>query len=153
MIRWKTICALGAVWFVFGMTPMLSADEQHSRQHGKEGADAGVNPLIEEMVKLDAVFREVVSGVVLDDADRVRKAVESMHGAMEKTHEGVHHGTVKLPKNAGRIEDFVRQDRQFHAGLESLAEAAGKHDRDAMLRLTKKLLDECVQCHRDFRNR
>jgi cytochrome c556 len=149
----KAVCALAAVWFLAGMAPVLAADDHHAHQHVMESAETGSNPLIEEMVKLDAVFRDVVSGVALGDGARVQKAVASMHGTMEKTHEGVHHGTVRLTKNADRIEEFVLRDRQFHAGLESLATAAEKNDRDNMLRLTKKLLDECVQCHREFRNR
>ena len=63
---------------------------------------------------------------------------------MEKTHEGVHEGAVHIPKNADRIQEFVNMDTQFHKDLESLAGAAGKNDKKAMLDLTKKLLDGCV---------
>jgi cytochrome c556 len=153
MKMFKMIAVLAGLSCLLGLTPVLSAEEYPGHENAKQGADAGANPLIEEMVKLDAVFREVVSGVALDDADRVRKAVESMHGSMEKTHQGVHRGTVKITKNADRIEDFVKLDRQFHADLEKLEAAAGKNDRTAMMRLTKKLLDQCVTCHRGFRNR
>ncbi len=147
----KKICAF-VVLCCMPAVP-LSAAEHHGHEQEKERASAGTNPLIEEMVKLDSVFHEVVSGVALGDADRVQKAVESMHGSMEKTHEGVHRGAVRLPKNADRMEDFVRKDVQFHEDLEKLAAAAGKNDRDAMLLVTKKLLDQCVGCHREFRNR
>jgi cytochrome c556 len=146
----KTIGAF-AVLCCLPLVP-LSAAEHHGHESTKELTSTGTNPLTEEMVKLDKVFHEVVSGVALGDGDRVQKAVESMHGTMEKTHEGVHHDTVRLPKNADRMEDFVRQDMQFHGDLEKLATAAGKNDRDEMLRLAKKLLDQCVACHREFRN-
>ena len=152
----RNIGVLAAVSCLLGLSPVLFAQEHHhgdAKQAADTGANPGANPLIEEMVKLDAAFHEIVSGVALDDAARVRKAIESMHGAMEKTHEGVHSGNVKIPKNADRVEDFVRQDKQFHTGLEQLAAAAGKNDRDGMLRITRQLLGECVQCHRDFRNR
>lgn len=118
---------------------------RHMRQH--HAAD----PLIEEMVKLDEVFRDVVSGVAMDDGRRVHEALERMHGAMEKTHEGVEHGTVTLRKNAGRLKDFIEQDKRFHAKLEALANAAHRNDGNAMLALTKDLLDRCVKCHRDYR--
>ncbi len=52
----------------------------------------GDDPLIEEMVQLDAVFREVVSGVSLGDGARVHRALETLHSTMEKTLEGVHCG-------------------------------------------------------------
>jgi cytochrome c556 len=71
---------------------------------------------------------------------------------MEKTHEGVHHGRVRIPKNADRVQEFLGQDKQFHAKLETLATAAQKNDQQAMLKLTKELLDACVKCHRTFRN-
>jgi cytochrome c556 len=118
--------------------------EQHKHQHGG-------NPLIEEMVALDAVFRDVVSGVAVSDGHRVHEALEKMHGTMEKTHEGVKHGSVTLKKNATRLNEFVEQDKQFHAKLEDLARAAHKNDGSAMLSLTKDLLDRCVKCHRVFR--
>lgn len=123
---------------------------QHDDGHGHAVSRAG-NPLIEEMIKLDAVFREVVSGVAMGDSRRVQEALEQMHGSMEKTHEGVDRGTVVLRKNPSRLEEFVEQDKQFHATLEDLAHAARKNDAAAMLSLTSDLLDRCVRCHRDFR--
>jgi cytochrome c556 len=125
-----------------------SEHKQHEAQHKH---DHSGNPLIEEMVALDAVFRDVVSGVAMSDGHRVHEALEKMHGTMEKTHEGVKHGTVTLKKNANRLTEFVEQDKQFHGKLEDLAKAAHKNDGSAMLSLTKDLLDRCVKCHRDFR--
>lgn len=134
-------------------------DEKHHAVEHKHGTQAqpqhkhehGGNPLIEEMAALDAVFRDVVSGVAVSDGHRVHMALEKMHGTMEKTHEGVKHGSVTLKKNANRMSEFVEQDKQFHGKLEDLAKAAHKNDGSAMLSLTKDLLDRCVKCHRDFR--
>jgi len=130
-------------------------DEHHHavdpEHHSQSKHEQSGNPLIEEMVALDAVFRDVVSGVAIGDGKRVHETLEKMHGTMEKTHAGVKHGTVTLKKNADRMKDFVEQDKQFHAKLEDLAKAAHKNDGNAMLTLTKDLLDRCVKCHRDFR--
>jgi cytochrome c556 len=129
-------------------------EKNHAAEHPHGSPSSHVhamNPLIEEMVALDAVFRDVVSGVAMSDGHRVHEALEKMHGTMEKTHEGVKHGTVTLKKNANRMNDFVTQDRQFHGKLEDLARAAHKNDSSSMLSLTKDLLDRCVRCHRDFR--
>ena len=132
--------------------PAVAGGQEHSVHTAATApASPSDNPLIEEMVKLDAVFREVVSGVALGDGSRVHQALESMHGAMERTHEGVHHGTVKIPKNSGRVKEFVDLDKKFHAKLDTLAAAAHKNDQRAMLKLTKELLDGCVQCHHMFR--
>jgi cytochrome c556 len=124
-------------------SPASSAQADHPRK--------GPNPLIEEMMTLDRVFRDVVSAVSLRDNEGVHKALESMHGTMEKTHEGVHTGSVVIPKNAKRIKEFVQMDRDFHEKLESLAGAAHRNDQKKMLLLTKQLLDGCVQCHEMFR--
>ena len=132
--------------------PAVAGGREHSVHTAATApASPSDNPLIEEMVKLDAVFREVVSGVALGDGSRVHQALEAMHGAMERTHEGVHHGTVKIPKNSGRVKEFVDLDKKFHAKLDTLAVAAHKNDQRAMLKLTKELLDGCVQCHHMFR--
>ncbi len=130
---------------------LLSGQESPRQDAATAPAVHDENPLLEEMIKLDSVFREVVSGVSLGDGARVYNALEIMHGTMEKTHEGIHHGTVKVPKNAARMKEFMDLDTKFHARLESLSAAAHQNDQQAMLKLTKVLLDGCVQCHRTFR--
>jgi len=112
---------------------------------------ADTNPLIEEMIILDHAFRDIVSAVSLGDADAVRKALEPMHGTMEKTHDGVREGRVALRKNAGRIKEFKTMDFAFHAKLEALGRAAHHKNQKEMLRITKQLLEGCVQCHSKFR--
>jgi hypothetical protein len=130
--------------------PVVSAMHDHGQMKTAPAA-SGANPLIEEMVRLDEVFRDVVSAVALGDGERAHKALESMHGAMEKTHEGVHAGTVRIPKNADKVEEFVRMDKEFHDKLESLAQASHKNDVKNMVLLTQQLIDECVRCHSMFR--
>ena len=141
---------------IFSLPSFAESDHGTRRQeeikgHDHEKHNHGANPLIEEMVQLDAVFRDVVSAVAVGDGKRVHAALDTMHGAMEKTHEGVHHGTVKLKKNADRLNEFVKMDKDFHEKLDRLAHAAHENDQAAMLALTKDLLDRCVKCHRDFR--
>lgn len=127
-------------------------DQEAEHQHHHVGQDKdGGNPLIEEMMLLDTAFREIVSAVAVNDGSRVLKALEPLHGAMEKTHAGVHEGAVRIPKNADRVQKFVKMDKQFHEDLEALASAAGKNDNRALLELTKKLLNGCVSCHQKFR--
>ncbi len=145
----------GILEFVLMSSLIVTAafgDEHSSPILQQQPAMSG-NPLVEEMIKLDSAFHEIVSGVVLGDGERVYRAVESVHGTMERTHEGIHEGTVKLPKNAGRMREFVTMDKYFHAGLEKLAGAAKKNDQQSMLKLTKELLNRCVRCHRMFRTK
>jgi cytochrome c556 len=93
----------------------------------------------------------VVSAVALDDVAKVQLAVAHIHGTMEKTQQGVKAGTVTLKKNAARIKEFVRMDKAFHEKLTALDRAAHHKNKKELLRITKQLLDGCVQCHQTFR--
>lgn len=125
------------------------AEPDHPHSHPSAGVKN--NPLLEEMAILDEVFREVVSAVSLGEGERVRAALEKMHGVMEKTHAGVHEGEVVLRRNGGRMAEFVALDRAFHGRLEELVEAGEANDWKRMLSLTQELLGRCVECHRTFR--
>ncbi len=118
----------------------------------KEGAHGWMrNPLIEEMQQLDSSFKEIVSAVAVNDGGRVHKAIEAMHGRMERTQEAVHSGEVKVPKNPDRVKEFVALDKEFHSNLEKLAHSAEAESRPKMLLYTKKLMDGCVKCHSIFK--
>jgi hypothetical protein len=147
--------ALFSGMLILASSPRPACAEQTVQSHGSPAApvhQAGANPLVEEMRTLDLAYRDIVSAVALGDSARVHRAVESMHGTMEKTHEGVHSGTVTTPRNAARIKDFVKMDKAFHEKLESLDRAAQRNNQREMLRTAKLLLDGCVQCHQLFKN-
>ena len=148
----RCMILFAAMLFIAGVPkPALAQHDAHNQPSQGAAPQPGTNPLIEEMLVLDGVYREVVSAVALGDGTRVHTALESMHGTMEKTHEGVHGGSVVIPKNATRVKEFVQMDREFHEKLESLAGAAHRNDQKNMLKLTKQLLDDCVRCHEMFR--
>jgi hypothetical protein len=115
-------------------------------------AALGDNPLIDEMVLLDRVFMDVVSAVAVGNGNRVVSALEPMHGTQQRTHEGIHSGKVKIPKNQNRLGEFVKMDEAFHHNLERLAAAARKDNKGDMLSITKTLLDGCVNCHKIFKD-
>ena len=138
-------------WGLIMPHPLDAGGNEHLHPHQELQHAYAVNPLLEEMALLDSTFREVVSAVSLGDGKRVHKALETMHGTMEKTHDGVHSGAVRIPKNADRIADFVHMDTEFHGDLSALAHAAQTENHKDMLTLTKKLLDSCVNCHQTFR--
>lgn len=133
-------------------SPMAAISADHSHHKVSQQAEtSSPNALVEEMRALDGVFREIVSAVALGDGHKVHQALETMHGKMEKTQEALHTGHVKLRKNASKAAEFERMDKEFHANLEKLAGAAHKNDGPNMTLLTKKLLDGCVSCHKQFR--
>jgi len=131
--------------------PFVAGAAEHGHHAEVSGKDK--NALVEEMRALDSVFREVVSAVAVGDGARVHKALESMHGKMEKTQEALHKGEVALRKNADRKEEFEKMDRDFHERLETLGRAAERGEVASMTAVTKKLLSGCVACHELFRPR
>jgi hypothetical protein len=147
-VKKKATCFCSFVLIMLSVisVPLFRADAlEHS------SSSPGANPLVEEMQLLDKAFQEIVSAVALGDGQRVRKALEPLQGVMEKTHEGVQSGTVNIPRKPHRVKEFIKLDKKFHTGLEALEHAAQKNNQQKMLSLTKKLLDECVNCHRTFR--
>ena len=150
-IRWNMVffCTL---LLLAGFPPMAFSAHDEPQHHAHSSTQpATTNPLIEEMTALDAAYRDIVSAVALGDTSNVRKALESLHGTMEKTHEGMHAGTVTLPKNTARNKEFTDRDLKFHDKLDALDRAAGHNNQREMLRITKQLLEGCVQCHQMFR--
>ncbi len=147
VIKSTWIFAIISALVLAAATIAVSAEHKHHAPAGKNGANA----LVDEMRKLDAAFREIVSGVALGDGHRVHMAIEPLHGTMEKTQGALHHGDIKLRKNPQDVKVFEKMDRDFHKDLEALAQAAQKNDAKRMNELTKKLLDGCVSCHNSFR--
>ncbi|HBG46644.1 MAG TPA: hypothetical protein DDW94_06585 [Deltaproteobacteria bacterium] len=137
------ILALVAALILSAATIANSAEHDHGR------AGHGESALIEEMRALDAAFREIVSGVAVNDRHRVLSAIELLHGTMEKTQEAMLHGAVKLKRNPSGIKEFERLDVAFHNDLASLARSAREGQK--MNAITKKLLDGCVNCHTSFK--
>jgi len=107
--------------------------------------------LIQEMAALDNAFREIVSSVAVGSGERVIKAIEPMHGTMEKTQEAVKSGAVKIRKNQNKTATFIKMDKDFHTNLEVLVAASKKNNQKLMAATTKKLLDGCIACHQMFR--
>ena len=134
-----------------GLLMLLIAGRAAHAEMSKTSPPA--NPLIEEMRLLDGVYASIVGAVALNNPNDVLEAIARFEksGAMEKTVSAVSTGAIKTPKNSGKLSDFTRFDKEFHSNLESLAKAARAKDQPKMLSFTKKLLDNCVKCHRTYR--
>lgn len=121
---------------------------QPSRNHK---SSQGANSFIDEMILIDSVMREVVSAVAVGEGARVTKTLQPMLKAAENTEEAFRSGAIKLSKNGDRAEDFLRRDAAFHSTIQALDRAGRRNDREAMLEITKQLLQGCVSCHMTFR--
>jgi len=147
-IVWNTVFLILAL---LAWLPAWGAAPEEHQHHVQGSQSVSANPLINEMTTLNTAYRDIVSAVALDDNAGVRKSIETMHGSMERSHAGMNSGTVTLPKNAARIKEFIERDRKFHDRLEALDRAARHDNKRELLRITKQLLDGCVQCHQTFR--
>lgn len=145
----KRVLLKAILFSAFMATPVAALAAEHGHHETTDGA--GKNALVEEMRALDAVFREVVSAVAVGDGARVHRALESMHGKMEKTQEALHKGEAVLRKNADKAAEFEKMDRDFHERLATLGRAAERGDVASMTAVTKKLLSSCVACHERFK--
>ncbi len=109
------------------------------------------NPLSAEMGLLNEAFKGLVEGIILNRWDKIEEPFHAVHMAKQKTHEALHHKQVFLPKNTNKVAEFVKMDETFHHDLEKMLGAVKKKDQKESLRLTHKLLDQCVACHNMFR--
>lgn len=109
------------------------------------------SPLVAEMTTLDSVMRETVSAIAQADGARASKSLMSMRAPMERTQQALRAGTISLPKNGDRLDEFQRNYESLHAHIEALARAGDRNNIEAMLMITKQLLETCVTCHRTFR--
>ncbi len=125
-----------------------ASQDQRSTQNS---ASAAASPLVAEMATLDSVMRETVSAIAQADGVRVSKSIESLREPMERTQQALRAGTLSLPRNGDRLDDFQRRHDSFHAQVEALGRAGNRNNVEAMLMITKQLLESCVTCHRTFR--
>ncbi len=140
--------ALVMLLFFGHFAAATAGQSQRSTDITKQRSSA--NPLVSEMTTLDSVMRETVSAIAEADGARAAKAVDAIRGPMERTQKAIRAGDLPLPKR-GRLNDFQRSYDAFHAQLETLARAGKQNNVEAMLIVTKQLLEGCVNCHRTYR--
>lgn len=113
--------------------------------------DAGDNPLRAEMVALQAAYDVLNRAVVLGDPAGVSAAFHAVHLRKEATSAALAAGTVKPPRNADRLDDFVARDEAFHALLGRTVTAADAGDVATLRAMVPELQAACVSCHETFR--
>ena len=97
-------------------------------------------------------MRETISAIAQADGARVVKAVDSIHEPMERTQKAMQAGAISLARNGDRLDEFKRRYNALHAQLETLTRAGNQNNVEAMLMITKQLLEGCVSCHRTYRS-
>jgi cytochrome c556 len=128
-----------------------ASQDQRSAQNSATALQPVASPLVAEMTMLDSIMREMVSALAQADGTDVSKSIKSLHEAVERTQQALRAGTITLPKNGDRLDDFQRRHDSFHAQVEALGRAGYQNNVEAMLMITKQLLESCVTCHRTFR--
>ncbi len=128
-----------------------ASQDQHSTQNSAPAQRPAASPLVAEMTALDSVMRDMVSAIAQADGVRASKSLESLREPMDRTQQALRAGTLSLPKNGDRLDGFQRRHDSFRAQVEALGRAGNQNNTEAMLMITKQLLESCVTCHRTFR--
>jgi hypothetical protein len=117
----------------------------------QENKTYAANPLKEEMMLLDAAYKNLIDSLVLNNLSAIEGPVEEMLKAKEKTETALEKGEIKLPKNNDKIKTFKDMDEEFHLKLKNLIVLSKKGDKNGIQKLTHELLNGCIQCHDNFR--
>ena len=124
----------------------------HASGHGHAPlAPVTGNPLRDEMLDLQAAFHTLNEGVILGRTDDVEEAFHKVHARRMATEAALEAGTLRLPRNADKLEAFVERDRAFHTLLESTLKAAAANDQPQLRARSSELMDACVSCHAEYR--
>jgi len=109
--------------------------------------------LLNEMMLVNKAYRDIVSAVAIEDSSAVVTAIEKMDKSqtVQMTRDALKAGKITTPKNPDKMKEFERMDRDFHKNLERLLGYAKTDNRPKIRYATKKLLDDCIQCHERFR--
>lgn len=117
----------------------------------QESKTHAANPLKEEMMFLDAAYKNLIDSLVLNNLSAIEGPVEEVLNAKEKTEAALEKAEIKLPKNNDKIKIFKEMDEQFHIKLTNLIVLSKKGDKHGIQKLTHELLNACIQCHDNFR--
>lgn len=109
--------------------------------------------LLNEMVLLNKAYRDIVSAVAIEDSKAIVDAIERFETsqAVQMTRDAFKAGKIKTPKNPDRMKEFEGIDKDFHNNLDKLRDYAKADNRPKIRYIAKKLLDNCIKCHEQFR--
>ena len=141
------VLSLAAVLLSAGHLAAAEPASQDQRSTQRPAA----NSLVAEMTMLHSFMRGMVSVIAQADGADVSKSIKSLRETMDRTEQALRAGTISLPRNGDRLDDFQRHHDSFRAEVEALGRAGYQNNVEAMLMITKQLLDSCVTCHRTFR--
>lgn len=102
------------------------------------------------MEQLDRDLGEATSALMQDDLDALARAADAIaeHPAPSADERG------RIVKHLGPdARDFRAHDQEVHKRATALGKAARNADRKAVLRNHGALVESCVACHTDFRDR
>lgn len=141
LILWAAVLLL--------ITPVTSTADEKPRS----GLQPGNMAFNEKMIRLNRAFRDITTAVVIGDGERVEKVLDSLNsaGVMEKSRDAIRKGQITLKKNPEKIQEFIQFDQELQQNLEALLQAAKIDNEQKMAAITKKIIDNCVNCHTLFK--
>lgn len=141
LILWAAVLLL--------ITPLAATADEKPRS----GLQPGNMAFNEKMIRLNRAFRDITTAVVVGDGERVEKVIESLNstGVMEKSRDAIQEGRITLKKNPEKIQEFIQFDLELQQNLSALLQSAKSDNGQKMASITKKLIDNCVNCHTLFK--
>ncbi len=109
------------------------------------------NPVKSEMRVLHEATKGWVTAIANNNLAAIPEGIKEVHGAREITEKALKSGRYHPPKNSADIDQFEKQDAEFHGRLVELMNAAKARDLPGATRELGRVLEGCTDCHTKFR--
>ncbi len=145
-----------AVFAAIAAALLLGCKHEHAGEHDHGAAQpsalpAGVNPVQNEMRILHEASRDWVTAIANNNLPAIPDGIRKVHGARTITEQALESGSYSPPKNPGDLEQFKKQDEQFHERLVQLMRASEAKDLPRATRELGNVLQGCTDCHTKYR--
>jgi cytochrome c556 len=109
------------------------------------------NPVKAEMRVLHEATQKWVTAIANNNLAAIPEGVKEVHGAREITEQALKSGRYHPPKHSADIEQFKKQDEEFHGRLVELVNVAKARDLPGATRELGRVLEGCTDCHTKYR--
>lgn len=130
---------------------IFHASGHGGHDHGAQATPVTDNPLRDEMRDLQIAYDGLNAAVILGNASGVEEAFHAVHARREATVARLAAGTLRPPRNAHRLDEFVARDDAFHTLVEETVTAARAGDLAALRIRSTELQSACIACHAEYR--
>lgn len=153
------LIALGAALTSCKSHPQEPGADLHADHAGSAPATAAAtaalppaqNAVQAEMRLLHEATRDWVSAIANNTLEAIPTGIHKVHQARTATEKALEKGEYELPKKGGTLDDFKKQDEEFHDELVALLKASKANDLAATTKQLGVVLEGCTSCHTKYR--